>query len=179
MKTFTTLTIAALAVGAADAKVQGRPFHDAKPLSQDVAAQEDPHNLFPHIIGGTEIRPPKKFGFLAALSRVGYSAYDGQFCGGAVVGPRTILTAAHCCEGFKADEVEILVGWHDLENENDGVKMRVTEENSRYNSRTMAYDFCKMTLAADEAVPMNSYVDESTPHLQSNRANGDVGMVCQ
>ena len=88
MKTFTTLTIAALALGAADAKVQGRPFHDAKPLSQDVAAQEDPHNLFPHIIGGTEIRPPKKFGFLAALSRVGYSAYDGQFCGGAVVGLR-------------------------------------------------------------------------------------------
>ncbi|KAM5380121.1 hypothetical protein ACJZ2D_003768 [Fusarium nematophilum] len=52
------------------------------------------------IVGG-ELAVPGEFPFIVSLSVVGRS----HFCGGTLLGPDTVLTAAHCSEGMNASDV--------------------------------------------------------------------------
>jgi secreted trypsin-like serine protease len=135
------------------------------------AATEQPHDYYPHIIGGVEISPPNKYNFLVALSRKGNSAYQGQFCGGALISPTKVATAAHCCAGFSASSIEVLVGWHDLSNNNEGTRADVAGISmyENYNSRTLDGDICYLTLHTAVSSRIASSIKLDTGSL--NKAN--------
>merc|ERR1712232_1098722 len=98
-----------------------------------------PREVFPHIIGGKVISPALKYAFLVPIVRKGYSAFQGQFCGGSVVSQDTVLTAAHCCDGFSASQIEVVHGIHDLDKPSGSETIGVTQVNMHpsYNSRTI------------------------------------------
>ncbi|XP_014237656.1 chymotrypsin-2-like [Trichogramma pretiosum] len=66
------------------------------------------------ILGG-ENAAPNQAPWMAALIR-----YDEDvFCGGALITPRHVLTAAHCVSPYTAEEISVLLGSPSLEEDDD------------------------------------------------------------
>ena len=65
------------------------------------------------IVGGEEAKTGEWPWQVALIEPTG--AGFRQFCGGSLIHPRWVLTAAHCVEGINADEIQVLAGTHDLD----------------------------------------------------------------
>ncbi|MGW2785632.1 serine protease [Streptomyces populi] len=88
----------------------------------------------------------------------------GQFCGGVVIGPTTVLTAAHClgddvlgAPPRRTDDLKVIAGRGNLTSD-DGKEIPVRDiwVNPRYDSDTSAGDFGVLTLA--EPLPAASVI---------------------
>ena len=75
------------------------------------------------IVGGEEA-VPGDWPWMAALVYRGMDSYWGQFCGGTLIAPEWVVTAAHCTEGSDASEIDVVVGRHNLTNR-DGERIEV------------------------------------------------------
>ncbi|MEU3610678.1 serine protease [Streptomyces sp. NPDC035033] len=103
------------------------------------------------IVGGREAAP-RAHPYVAALVDV---ERHRQFCGGALIGPRHVLTAAHCLTGAYADtrRVAVLLGEHDLRTATESRYARVARParftlHPGYDRRTQHDDLAVITLAA-------------------------------
>ncbi|MFB7277410.1 S1 family serine peptidase [Streptomyces hydrogenans] len=102
------------------------------------------------IVGGWEAAPGA-YPYVAALVDV---ERHRQFCGGALIGPRHVLTAAHCLTGSYADtgRVAVLLGEHDLRTAAESRHARVAQParftlHPGYDRRTQRDDLAVITLA--------------------------------
>lgn len=67
------------------------------------------------IIGGKPSQT-NAYPWMAALEYVGSSDnYNGHFCGGALIHPRYVITAAHCIEDVEPSEIFVLLGVNNLD----------------------------------------------------------------
>ena len=97
----------------------------AGPLTGRLAAASvsDPA---PKIVGG-HTASKGAYPWMTALVMRGQTALDGQFCGGALIHPQWVLSAAHCVEGMKASALDVVVGGHDLRSATDGTRVAVSQ----------------------------------------------------
>ena len=110
----------------------------------------------PRIVGGAAV-PDGKYPFQAALllQSNGNDDYQRQFCGGSLIAPSQVLTAAHCVDFFGAgpdpmpvSELRVVVGRTVLTS-NQGQRRSVQKIaiHPRWSRTTFSYDAAVITLA--------------------------------
>ncbi|RHY85258.1 hypothetical protein DYB37_006720 [Aphanomyces astaci] len=98
------------------------------------------------IIGGNEA-PVGQSLYVASLRR---SAGGAGVCGGTLIAPNVILTAAHCT-GKSPPLTHASIGSHFLSGSNDGEQIRIVKEikHPKFNPATLSYDFAVLILERD------------------------------
>ncbi|MGB3634385.1 MAG: serine protease [Rubrobacteraceae bacterium] len=110
-------------------------------------ADEEP-TMEGQVIGGTGVRNGE-YPFVTALldKSYGNSAYRQQFCGGTLIDPDSVLTAAHCVSGTRSGHLRVTVGRTALKS-NQGVIRNVTRVfvHPKYSDRSSKHDAAVLKL---------------------------------
>jgi len=134
-----------------------------------LGANASPLNLIsvsrisPRIVGGTEAAPGR-YPWMTALFYRGCSPSKCQFCGGALVHPSWVLTAAHCAAGISPNRpIDAFLGSTDLAD--PGERHRVAELiiHEDFDPNTLDNDLALLRLDTPSAQPIVRIIEDNDP----------------
>lgn len=123
----------------------------------------------PRVVGGVEVTNPGEAPWMVAMTTT--SGY--QFCGGALIAPDLVATAAHCVYGRQPSAIRVIGGRLDLRTDS-GITASVTQYqiSEGYSTPSRGKDIAVMTLAAPMPYPTLPYATTNEVY-----AAGSVGVV--
>jgi trypsin len=107
----------------------------------------------PRVLGGAQATLAR-WPFIAALLQHGQSAFDGQFCGGSVIAPTVVLTAAHCVNGTSPGSTDVVTGRAQLSGgggQRLGIRAIVVDPG--YNANSEHHDAALLLLSSPTRSP--------------------------
>lgn len=126
----------------------------------------------PAIVGGQESEPGE-WPWQVGLVFRGYDAFNGQFCGGSLLAPRWVVTAAHCVSDIAAFDLNVVAGIHDLTDPEPGsyrVAVRTMFVHPDWDAFSVRNDIALLYLAepieeraADGDMLPIAFIDPATP----------------
>ncbi len=118
-------------------------------LSKAAVARKDMDAPSARIVGGVETAPGA-YPWMAAIVRSDVADnFQAQFCGGSLVHPYWVVTAAHCVQARTPGSIEVLLGAHHLSDDVDVTRHAVAEIiiHPEYRASTMGADIALLRLA--------------------------------
>ncbi|WP_086048003.1 trypsin-like serine protease [Hugenholtzia roseola] len=131
------------------------------------------------IVGGRDAQAAEVPWQVALVGNGASNNYQAQFCGGTIIDPIWVLTAAHCLEGTNPQDIKIVAGVVSL-TQDSGQERTVTQIiiHPNYNAATSENDIALLRLSSplDLTDPNVMAVRYATP-ADSNAGLTDAGVM--